>query len=158
MENIVRVALATKFKPEDVDNILLICEKTDNMSIAVEMLLGLYVEPKFADEAKDDDYYTNRVFLSYDPFKDKVTFSGNRVDKTYAWFLKGALPIDDNVVSEHSYANDAMKQIGFKEDRDKFESLYERKLWKQKVREKAETSTTSSMSWRRDEMSYALAE
>tara|TARA_R110000772_G_scaffold62137_1_gene139593 strand:- start:7863 stop:8339 length:477 start_codon:yes stop_codon:yes gene_type:complete len=158
MDKLIRVALATKFKQEDVENILLICEKTDNISVAVEILLGLYEEPKFADEAKDDEYYTNRVFLSYDPFKDKVTFSGNRVIKTYAWFLKGALPIDDNVVSEHSYANDAMKEKNFKGDRDEFESLYERKLWKQDVREKAETSTTSSYNWIKEEKTYELAE
>jgi hypothetical protein len=158
MENIVRLALGTKFKPEDIDNILLICQKTDNLEVAVSMLLGLYVEPTFNQYAEDDSYYTNKEFVSYDPFKDKVTFKGNRVTKVYAWFKKDVEAIEENIISNTSYVNDAMSETKFKGTRDEFEDMFTRKEWKRTVNDKAETSTTYSYNWKKEEISYALAE
>lgn len=149
MQNsIFRVALATKFKEEDIDRILLICSKTENLPVAIEILLGIYEEPIINKMAKDNTQYRNRVFVDYCPFSDKVTYKANRVKSDDAWFLKDDDAIETNIVYAGYYTSDAMKRANFKGSEEEFLKKYERKVWKETVNEKTEESTISLRNWR----------
>ena len=62
MEKIVRVALATKFG-NNVDDIIEVINNTPNSEHAVELLLGIYEEPKF----KESGIYTYKYKAALGP-------------------------------------------------------------------------------------------
>lgn len=148
--SIEKVALATKFKEEDLDSILLICSKTENSSIAISMLLGIYEEPKFKSTAEDTESHTNRQFVSYCPFKDKVTYSTNKVNKVYAWFKKGDELTEKNIASNQSWYDDAMASLNFTGSRTEFEKIYHKVAYKVDVEENRTETTCNSSSWPQD--------
>ena len=91
---LLRVALETKFNPEDIDNVLKVISATGNSSVASTILLGKYKEPEFLPHCKDCSRKVNKTFMGYDPFKCEVVYTYNSITNKQAWFKVGDEPID----------------------------------------------------------------
>jgi hypothetical protein len=131
MENLIRVALGTKFPEEHIDNILLVSNATGNSRVAVEVLLGVYERPIIKERIVDTSNYgdrVNRVFLSYDIFKEEVKYQYNVAKRKSAWFDKECKELtEENIISKKSYTEDASSEVGM--TRSEFTSKYEWKTY-----------------------------
>ena len=127
MEKIVRVALATKFG-NNVDDIIEVINNTPNSEHAVELLLGIYEEPKF----KESGIYTYKykgpefkdltaTFKGYNPWTKTLTITVMRpISKDIAVFKDF-----DEIVNKDNYLEyELTKDIINKTDRN---------LWKWKT-------------------------
>lgn len=124
MENIIRIALSTKFKEDQLDSVIAIANATANELVAVEILLGTYKEPAISQFAGDTDTKHNRTFESYDRFTDKVHYIYNAVSKKKAWFEKGTTEFTkENIASSTMWDSEAVKELNcsdVSELRDKY--------------------------------------
>lgn len=122
--NIIRIALSTKFKEDQLDSIIAIANATANNLVAVEILLGTYKEPAISAFAGDTESKHNRTFESYDRFTDRVHFTYNAISKKRAWFKKGTTEFTkENIASSSTWDFDAVKELNCsdaKELRDKY--------------------------------------
>lgn len=98
MKTIERVALATMFKDEQLDSIMEVVGYTPNPTIAIEKLLGIYVQPEFraiglkSKNGKSQeqieltlesvDYWQEQVYYSYMYQPQKGLYIHKDVDET----------------------------------------------------------------------------
>lgn len=148
MNKIIEFALSTKFG-KDIEPIMEILQATGNAPVAAEMLLGIYKEPEILCKdcilCNDQDNKTDIEYVSYNRFKDEVTYKYHRVIRKEAWFKKGDMPHKDYIVSERYWAEDAAKQVGL--NVDEFKETYERLMYFTEIEEHYSTSTMSSGYW-----------
>jgi len=73
MEKLIKCALGTKFKTEQLDSVMEVINATPNPSVAVEILLGLYEEPFFVSRrtVRDIEY----IFQSFDKWSNQVYYT-----------------------------------------------------------------------------------
>lgn len=150
MENIIRIALSTKFKEDQLDSIIAIANATANNLVAVEILLGTYKEPAIGQFAGDTDTKHNRTFESYDRFTDKVYYTYNAVSKKKAWFKKGTTEFTkENIASSSTWNDDAVKELNcsdVSELRDKY--VYE--TYETVIRDVVSQEYMSRVDWEKD--------
>ena len=86
-ESIERVALAASYNLPDimVENMMSVCNGTPNPRRAIEILLGLYKEPKVSKTIPDSNERINCKFTSFDKWGDMVQYSYNRVERSQVW-------------------------------------------------------------------------
>ena len=86
-ESIERVALAASYSLSDdmVDNMMSVCNGTPNPRRAIEILLGLYKEPKVSKTIPDSKERINCKFMFFDKWEDMVQYSYNRVERNQVW-------------------------------------------------------------------------
>lgn len=98
MKTIERVALATMFKEEQLDSIMEVVGYTPNPTIAIEKLLGIYVQPEFraiglkSKNGKSQeqieltlesvDYWQEQVYYSYMHQPQRGVYIHKDVDET----------------------------------------------------------------------------
>ena len=58
-----------------------VAEATGNVEVAIKKLLSIYEEPRIHAQAKRDGHVC--TFKSYDPFKDRLTYTYNTIKKVY---------------------------------------------------------------------------
>ena len=73
-------ALSMSFAAEKAPLLTEICEQTPNAITAIETLLGIYEEPFINPVAheKCEMAYIDKEFVSYEKWKDRVTFKAKR--------------------------------------------------------------------------------
>lgn len=78
MNKIIAIALESRgFKPEVINNIIEVAEATNNSTLAIEMLLGVYEAPTIATSSiltSKADELAPRQLVKYNPFQNKVYF------------------------------------------------------------------------------------
>jgi hypothetical protein len=93
MLKIERALLEAKFPTIDVDNLLEVVMATQNTTVAVELLCGLYKspEPIVSPVTKGD---RECHFESYDKWTDQVHYSYQQADTKSAYFPEGTKATD----------------------------------------------------------------
>jgi hypothetical protein len=148
MDKLIRVALATKFKEEDLENILFIANATGNAPIACEMLLGVFEHPVVPEFAFDSDNRKNRELTNYSVFSDTVNFTYNQVSTKQAWFMKDELePTEENMVSSEYYSEEAWKESGKYNSEKHFKEWCEKKTYFRKVSERKSNGSCTLGQW-----------
>lgn len=121
MEKIVRVALGTKFG-NNVDDIIEVVNNTPNSEHAVELLLGIYEEPKF----KESGTYTYKykgpefkdltaTFKEYNPWTKTLTVTVMRpISREIGIFKEFDEIVNKNNYTEYELTSDVLN----KTDRD----------------------------------------
>ena len=118
--SIIEIALGTKFNPEQIAGVLELINATPNAQVALEVILGVYVEPVVPNTPEDmsrfPSNYRNIKFISYDKYTNQVEYSYNTMLLTKGWIEIG-LDIDRaNIVSNRDWSNDAAKELGIPQD------------------------------------------
>jgi len=79
MKTIEEIALGTKFANEHIGAIMEICGATQNPTLAMKVILGIYEEPKIMHmglrKVNKDTEDRLMVFNSYDKWNDRVSYS-----------------------------------------------------------------------------------
>jgi hypothetical protein len=79
MKTIEEIALGTKFSENQISAIMEICWATQNSTLAMNILLGIYEEPKIMNmgltKVNKDSEDRLMVFESYDKWADRVFYS-----------------------------------------------------------------------------------
>ena len=76
MEQIIKLALSTRFATELVDSLYEVAQATGNPEVALSKLLGLYEKPYiFPFSACRQDAIKICVFKSFNPFSNEVTYT-----------------------------------------------------------------------------------
>jgi hypothetical protein len=96
---IYRLALKNRFPSIDVEPLLEVCYNTDNDSIAVQMLLGIFQKPDLHEIVVDDDGKV-LTMTSYNPFKEIVCFQFLVNKSTTCYFPKD---IDVTMLNHENY-------------------------------------------------------
>ena len=162
MENIVRVALATKFKEEDLDNILLIAHGTGNLEVACEMLLGAYEQPYYPEQIVDSDNRANRIAIAFDPFKREIEYKYNSITIKRGWVKKEVMKNEDfeenkenYVFSTKTWKDDVAKEFNITEkELEETSKLIE---LSRTISDRTSTGTMNLSQWLNHD-TYALAE
>jgi len=98
MEKLIKCALGTKFKTEQLDSVMEVINATPNPSVAVEILLGLYEEPFFVSRrtVRDIEY----IFQSFDKWSNQVSYTYTRNKKITIYIKKGT---DKSLINKDNY-------------------------------------------------------
>ena len=147
MNKIMKALLQAKFPTLNVEDLFEVINSTSNPEIATEVLCGLYEAPKIEGFAKDTNSEVNRVFLSYDKYKNKVTYSYNKRESKQVDVLK--LRTEEPTFETKSlsgyYRSDKAKELGITEE--EFKTLYEEITVFGKIEESSRTGEISLESW-----------
>lgn len=148
MNKIIAFALSSKFG-KNIEPIMEVIAATGNPTVASEILLGLYEAPEipFQDSMLENqqDNKAEIHFQYYDRFKDEVSFSYCRIIRKEAWFKKGDISIEPNIVSERYYSEDAAKEL--KMSIEEFKETHERAEYHTEVSDKTQFDTKSLADW-----------
>ncbi len=87
MNKIIRAALAAKFNPNDVDNLISIINNTPNPNMATEILLGIYECQKIPVRVNNDGVV--QTLVKADEWNNTITYSYLRNKEKSAYFPKG---------------------------------------------------------------------
>lgn len=75
--------------PEGINPAALISliEASGNVEVALEMLAGVYKQPEISETPTKLKFNgeTNIRFLSFDPYKEKITYQYNRRNSAHCW-------------------------------------------------------------------------
>ena len=84
MDKIIKLALqGAGFNETMIDGIILVANATDNATVAIETILGIYDVPMVEGYS---EYRPNAELLRYDRFRDRVYFTYDETEKTGAYF------------------------------------------------------------------------
>ena len=162
MENIIKVALATRFKQEDIDNIMFIAVGTGNVEVACEMLLGTYEQPYYPEVVVDSDNRANRVAIAFDPFKEEVEYKYNSITIKRGWVKKDVMDKEDfeenkekYVFSTKTWKDDVARE--FKITEEELEETSKLIELSREISDKTNNATMSLSQWNKLD-TYALAE
>jgi hypothetical protein len=139
-------ALSTEFKREQIKDLLRVSQATGNIHVAIEILLGLYVEPEFpVNPTKYKNASQQNIeFVSYDPFTDRVNYRYKRAMGKDGWVDKQT----QKMVSERYYPSDAMEELGIVGmGESTFREKYERKFIPNGFDSEWSFDSVSSSSW-----------
>ena len=147
MNKIIQALLETKFPTLNIVDLLEVVGATPNPEVAVEILCGLYEEPKVEGFGKDTNSEVNRIFLSYDKFNDKVTYSYNkRASKTiYALKSREVDPPFETKDIEGYYISEKAKTLKITEE--EFKNLYEQVTLFGEVEKNTRTTEVTLSQW-----------
>lgn len=113
--SILTIALASKFTTEQVNSILEVVHATNNPDVAIEILLGIYEEPKLPMEPvnprKFDSTKRNMLLTSYDKFSEQVSYQYYTMKTKFGWIEKGVTVDLANIVSTRRYSEDAAAEL-----------------------------------------------
>ena len=134
----------------DVSAMIELVEATDNPTVALEKLAGVYTPPKVEIESPKG-YFASKEradihFLSFNDFKGEVTFGYRKIETKTAWVLKGTTPNLNDVDPLFFRPSDTIR-IELKMDRTDFEYIYEHKTLVGNVQEELYTATCSLSNW-----------
>lgn len=92
MEKIIRIALEARY-PE-IDALIEVVNATANPTIAAEILLGIYEEPKIPSYPCErwisyNEERKNIKFISFEKFKQEITYSYQTPEYQTYWLKKG---------------------------------------------------------------------
>jgi hypothetical protein len=110
MEKLIKCALGTKFKTEQIDAVMEVINGTPNPQVATEILLGIYEEPLFADKHT----ISNREckFESFDKWTNQVSHSYVKNKQVYIYIKKGT---DKSLINKDNYKD---FQVSYKDGDD----------------------------------------
>lgn len=81
LKSIERVALRTKYSAEQIDNLIEIASATPNPTLAIEIMLDIYVEPTFKQYTLlNNDPNCECKFVRFDKWENKVWFEYTKPD------------------------------------------------------------------------------
>lgn len=113
--SIVTIALSSKFTNEQMEGVLEIVNATPNPEVAVEILLGIYEEPKLPLEPVNpklfDNTKRNMVLKHYDKFNETVSFTYHMMKQKSGWVENGVTVDVANIVSTNRWAEDAARSL-----------------------------------------------
>ena len=98
MEKLIKCALGTKFKTEQLNDIMEVINGTPNPTVATEILLGLYEEPTFSY----NHMINNRecTFEGFDKWTNQVSYSYLRNKQVRIYINKGT---DKSLINKDNY-------------------------------------------------------
>lgn len=103
MKKILRIALESKLTNLSVEALLEVIEATPNSTVAAEVLLGIYQQPKIAAVVKKKDYKYLYFFSSYDKYTETVHYTTLRNKKVDAMVPKGKeKPTEADIICKYS--------------------------------------------------------
>lgn len=85
---ILKIALASKFKDENIDALLEVINATKNPDIATSILLDIYIKPELSSTAKDLNSQVNRTLSSVNYIDDEVSYTYNSRKYNEGYCLK----------------------------------------------------------------------
>ena len=151
-----KVALGTIFNATQMEALEQVLNATPNPEVAIELLLGVYEQPKINEiPAEFNINHQNIEFVSYDKFKDEVTYRYQYASTKYHWFAKEVKEFTvANSVAEGSYSVDAVAQYNKTFDYglslDEFKKMFICKCIVTCVDEKVQTNSISLSHWNGD--------
>ena len=92
MDKIIRIALQTQFPAVNMDSLLSVINATPNPTMATEMLLEVWEEPKillYWEREHRDGTVVKRNFVSADFWRNKVTYSQEVPEKVQLYYPAG---------------------------------------------------------------------
>lgn len=117
MNKIERIALISKgFASDVVDAIIEVANATGNSTVAIEKLLGVYEAPKPVQYSYQHSGKEKvSTFVSFDPFKDQVTYSYMQEDTKWNETTRKHEPLgtyrkSQSTTSLHSWEYNALSQ------------------------------------------------
>lgn len=123
LKSIERVALRTKYSAEQIDNLIEIASATPNPTLAIEIMLDIYVQPTFKQEVVvNDDPNMIGKFIRFDKWEDRVWIE---------YVKEGTIEfrIDKNTdTSLITYANYKDYQVDYNHDNPKWHTIPSGKL------------------------------
>jgi hypothetical protein len=124
--SIVTIALSSKFTAEQIEGVLEIVHATPNPEVAVEILLGIYEEPKLPLEPVNlknfDNTKRNIVLSGYDKFNELVSYKYYTMKTVSGWVENGLPEIPVNIASNNRWAEDAARSL--KMELEDFKTAY----------------------------------
>ena len=153
LSKIQKIALGTIFNPSQMEALEQVLNATSNPEVAIELLLGVYEQPYInAIPAEFNQNHQNIEFVSYDKFKDEVTYRYQYASTKYHWFAKEVKDfIVPNSVAEGSYSVDAVAQYNKTFDceisLEDFKRMFISKSIVVSVDEKVQTNSVSLSQW-----------
>lgn len=142
-----RIALSTKFSPEEIDILLQISNATSNPLVCIELLLGIYQERDINPTAKDISNEQNRTFISYDCIKDEVSYSYNRIETKSGYINIGTEnpTVEDFITTKGYYEDEIAESVGL--TKQEFNSKYVKTTIVTKTFDEIRYSITSLSNW-----------
>lgn len=124
--SIVTIALSSKFTADQMESILEVIHATPNPEIAVEILLGIYEEPKIpvapVNPKNFDNSKRNIVLSGYDKFNEMVYFKYLTMKTKSGWIKNGDDLDIANIASDNRWYENAADSL--KIDQKVFKDLY----------------------------------
>lgn len=148
-----KIALGTMFNANQMEALEQVLNATHNPEVAIELLLGVYEQPKINEiPAEFNINHQNIEFVSYDKFKDEVTYRYQYASTKYHWFAKEVKDfVVTNSVAEGSYTSDAVAQYNKTFDceisLDEFKKMFICKCIVVSVDERVQTNSVSLSQW-----------
>ena len=84
-------ASTANLSEEQLKALDLIFEATGNAQACIELFLGIYEYPQFAQNSNVSKYKINCKFISFDPIANTVKYSYNRLSSSNVWLPKEAV-------------------------------------------------------------------
>lgn len=112
MEKLVEKALQNH--TPNVKDIMRVLKATGNITVAAEIYLGIYEEPKVSQYPSQSvrDSYCEAKFKEYDPFNNRVVFTYYYSDTVRGWVpVEETVYTTDRFVSTKTYAIDAATEL-----------------------------------------------
>ena len=77
MNKIIKIALESKYPNIDMETLLDVVNATENPTVATEVLLGVYEQPRILSISRitDDNIKEVRSLLEYNKYTDKVSYT-----------------------------------------------------------------------------------
>jgi hypothetical protein len=124
--SIVTIALSSKFTAEQMEGVLEIVHATPNPEVAVEILLGIYEEPKLpvspVNVKNFDSTKRNIVLSGYDKFNEMVSYKYYTMKTKAGWIENGVKVDPANIASNNRWAEDAARSL--KMELEDFKAAY----------------------------------
>jgi hypothetical protein len=149
-----RVALGTKF--QELGGLEEIISATPNPEVAIELLLGIYVDPQINEvPAEFNMNHQNIEFVSYDKFRLEMTYRYQYAATKWYWFAKDVTEfVPANAVAEGSYSIDAVAKYNKDNDcnlsLEEFKQLFVCKCIVVSVSDEVKTACISLSHWNGD--------
>lgn len=113
--SIVTIALSSKFTAEQMEGVLEIVHATPNPEVAVEILLGIYEEPKLpvspVNVKNFDSTKRNIVLSGYDKFNELVSYKYYTMKTVSGWVMNCNDAKPEKILSNKRYVEDAVRDI-----------------------------------------------
>jgi hypothetical protein len=143
LKSIERVALSTKYSAEQIDNLIEIASATPNPTLAIEIMLDIYVEPTVKPFALlNDDPNREVTAVRYDKWTDKVWYEYTKPDSVDVRIDKDT---DTSLITIENYGD---FQVDYKHNNSTWHQVLTGKT-------KTVTDSTSLNNYRKMEQDYS---
>lgn len=133
LSKIQKVALRSIYNADQMNALEEILSATPNPEVAIELLLNVYEQPEINEvDSLNEPSQLDRTFVSYDKFRDEVTYSYIYAKTKHCWFAQDETEFTvEKSVAEGTWLSDVVSDYNKRNHTDysidEFRKLFVRK-------------------------------